>query len=172
MADVTETNTNTNTNTNTENTPETPTEQPTEQPTEPTTAQRTYSYDPSKICDGGVDQMRFELGDTIVDMGDIQRPLCDEEYAAMIGSTSSWKRAKLKCLKAILMKFAYEVNTSTDGLSYSLSDRFDRWKAMYDDLKKKAEAAVPVCNPNALGGKDGEDMYFHYDMLSNPNKYR
>lgn len=162
MADVTET------NTNTENTPETPTEQP----TEPTTAQRTYSYDPSKICDGGVDQMRFELGDTIVDMGDIQSPLCDEEYAAMIGSTSSWKRAKLKCLKAILMKFAYEVNTSTDGLSYSLSDRFDRWKAMYDDLKKKAEAAVPVCNPNALGGKDGEDMYFHYDMLSNPNKYR
>lgn len=164
MADVTET----NTNTNTENTPETPTEQP----TEPTTAQRTYSYDPSKICDGGVDQMRFELGDTIVDMGDIQSPLCDEEYAAMIGSTSSWKRAKLKCLKAILMKFAYEVNTSTDGLSYSLSDRFDRWKAMYDDLKKKAEAAVPVCNPNALGGKDGEDMYFYYDMLSNPNKYR
>lgn len=164
MADVTET----NTNTNTENTPETPTEQP----TEPTTAQRTYSYDPSKICDGGVDQMRFELGDTIVDMGDILSPLCDEEYAAMIGSTSSWKKAKLKCLKAILMKFAYEVNTSTDGLSYSLSDRFDRWKAMYDDLKKKAEAAVPVCNPNALGGKDGEDMYFHYDMLSNPNKYR
>lgn len=172
MADVTETNTNTNTNTNTENTPETPTEQPTEQPTEPTTAQRTYSYDPSKICDGGVDQMRFELGDTIVDMGDILSPLCDEEYAAMIGSTSSWKKAKLKCLKSILMKFAYEVNTSTDGLSYSLSDRFDRWKAMYDDLKKKAEAAVPVCNPNALGGKNGEDMYFHYDMLSNPNKYR
>lgn len=164
MADVTET----NTNTNTENTPETPTEQP----TEPTTVQRTYSYDPSKICDNGVDQMRFELGDTIVDMGDILSPLCDEEYAAMIGSTSSWKKAKLKCLKAILMKFAYEVNTSTDGLSYSLSDRFDRWKAMYDDLKKKTDAAVPVCNPNALGGKNGEDMYFHYDMLSNPNKYR
>lgn len=160
----------------TEITPDNTTETPTETPTEPTptntTAQRTYSYDPSKICDNGVDQMRFELGDTIVDMGDILSPLCDEEYAAMIGSNSSWKKAKLKCLKAILMKFAYEVNTSTDGLSYSLSDRFDRWKAMYDDLKKKADAAVPICNPNALGGKNGEDMYFHYDMLSNPNKYR
>lgn len=140
-------------------------------PTE-NTVQKTYSYDPSKICDSGVDQMRFELGDTIVDLGAIQSPLCDEEYAAMIGSTSSWKRAKLKCLKAILMKFAYEVNTSTDGLSYSLGDRYDRWKSMYDDLKKKAEAAVPICDPKSLGGMNGDDMYFHYDMLSNPNKYR
>lgn len=151
---------------------ETPTKEPTETPTEPTTPQRTYSYDPTKICDNGVDQMRFELGDTIVDLGDVQSPLCDEEYAAMIGSTTSWKRAKLKCLKAIVMKMAYEVNTSTDGLSYSLNDRYDRWKAMYDDLKKDAQAAVPICNPNALGGKNGEDMYFHYDMLSNPNKFR
>lgn len=158
--------------TTTEVTPDITTETPTETPTEPTTPQRTYSYDPTKICDNGVDQMRFELGDTIVDLGEVQSPLCNEEYDAMIGSTSSWKRAKLKCLKAILMKFAYEVNTSTDGLSYSLNDRYDRWKAMYDDLKKDTQAAVPICNPNALGGKNGEDMYFHYDMLSNPNKYR
>lgn len=164
MDDVTEVTTDTTT--------DTPTEKPTEQPTEPTTSKRTYSYDPSKICDKGVDQMRFELGDTIVDLGDVTCPLCDEEYAAMIGSTSSWKKAKVKCLKAIVMKMAYEVNTSTDGLSYSLSERYERWKAMYDDLKKDAQAAVPICNPNALGGRNGEDMYFHYDMLSNPNKFR
>lgn len=156
----------------TEPTTETPTETPTEETTEPTTPNRTYSYDPSKICDNGVDQMRFELGDTIVDLGEVTSPLCDEEYVAMINSCSTWKKAKLKCLKAIVMKFAYEVNTSTDGLSYSLNDRYPRWKAMYDDLKKEVQAAVPICNPNALGGKNGEDMYFHYDMLSNPNKYR
>ena len=172
MDDVTELTPDTNTETPTEEPTDNPTEQPTEPTTPETTVQRTYSYDPSKICDGGVDQMRFELGDTIVDLGEVQSPLCDEEYAAIIGSNSSWKKAKLKCLKAIIMKFAYEVNTSTDGLSYSLSDRYDRWKAMYDDLKKKTQAAVPICNPNALGGKNGEDMYFHYDMLSNPNKYR
>lgn len=151
----------------TDTTPDISTEQPTE-----TTAQRTYSYNPSKICDGGVDQMRFELGDTIVDLGEVTSPLCDEEYAAMIGSTPLWKKAKMKCLKAIMMKFSYEVNTSTDGLSYSLNDRYPRWKAMYDEIKKDTQVAVPSCNQNALGGKNGGDMYFHYDMLSNPNRFR
>lgn len=168
MDDVTEV----TTEFNADETPDTTTETPTEITTEPTTVQRTYSYNPANICAGGVDQMRFELGDTITDMGEITSPLCNEEYQAMIDSTSNWKKAKLKCLKAIIMKMAYEVNTSTDGLSYSLSDRYERWKAMYDDLKKDAQAAVPICNPNALGGKNGEDMYFHYDMLSNPDRFR
>lgn len=164
MDDVTEV----TTESTTEQTPDTSTEVT----TEPTTPQRTYSYNPANICDSGVDQMRFELGDTIVDLGEVTSPLCDEEYQAIINSTPKWKKAKLKCLKAIVMKMAYEVNTSTDGLSYSLSDRYERWKAMYDELKKDTQVAVPICNPNALGGKNGEDMYFHYDMLSNPLKYR
>ena len=101
----------------------------------------TYSYDPTKITDGGVDQMRFELGDTVLDMEGITSPLCDEEYAAIIKKYGeSWKRAKYECLKAICMKMSYEVNTSVGGLSYSLSERYDRFKAMMDAAKKELSA--------------------------------
>lgn len=44
----------------------------------------TFSYDPTKIMDGGVDQMRFELGDTVTDMGGVSSPLCNEEYEAIL----------------------------------------------------------------------------------------
>ena len=44
----------------------------------------TYSYSPEKCQDGGVDQMRFELGDTVTDMDAATSALSDEEYAAII----------------------------------------------------------------------------------------
>ena len=43
-----------------------------------------YTYDPTRITEGGIDQMRFELGDTVVDMDAAASPLCDEEYGAII----------------------------------------------------------------------------------------
>ena len=43
-----------------------------------------YTYDPTRITEGGVDQMRFELGDTVVDLDTITSPLCDEEYEAIL----------------------------------------------------------------------------------------
>ena len=56
----------------------------------------TYTYDPSQIS-GGVNRMRFELGDTIVEGGKATAALCDEEYAQMISEhPTNWKRAKLK----------------------------------------------------------------------------
>ncbi len=134
----------------------------------------TYSYNPTKITEGGVDQMRFELGDTVVDMADKTCPLCDEEYQAIIRKYGkSWKRAKYECLNAICMKLSFEVDTSVGGLSYSLSQRFERWKQMRDAAKKELAAihGVPrVGNPGSLMPHDGTP-YFYNDMQANRRKF-
>ena len=44
----------------------------------------TYTYDPLKIKDRGKDQMRFEIGDTLVDGGADTCALSDEEYEGML----------------------------------------------------------------------------------------
>lgn len=134
----------------------------------------TYSYDPTQITAQGVDQMRFELGDTIVDMNGISSPLCNEEYNAIIEKHGhSWKMARYVCLKAIVMKLSYEVNTSVGGLSYSLSERYERWKKMLDDEKQdlRATANVPrVGNPSSLS-PHGRTPYFYNDMQANHRKF-
>ena len=130
----------------------------------------TYSYEPSKIYDGSVNQMRFELQDNIIEGEGITCALCDEEYTAIIEHEKGWKRAKLKCLKSIITKFAYEVNTSTDGLSYSLAERYERWKAMYDDLKKETLMAIPTCDHKSLGHRPGRPPYFYEDLHTNIRK--
>lgn len=134
----------------------------------------TYSYDPAKITDGGLDQMRFELGDTVLDMEGITSPLCDEEYNAILGKYGkNWRKAKLKCLEAIVMKLSYEVDTSVGGLSYQLSERFERWKKMLDEAKKEAAArsGVPTAgNPESLMPHGGTP-YFYNDMQTNPRKF-
>ena len=133
-----------------------------------------YTYDPTKITENGLDQMRFELGDTVVDMGAISSPLCDEEYNAILEKYGkSWKKAKLKCLEAIVMKLSYEVNTSVAGLSYSLTERYERWKQLLDEAKKDAAAiaSVPrVGNPGSLMPHGGTP-YFYNDMQANHRKF-
>lgn len=134
----------------------------------------TYTYDPAKITDHGLDQMRFELGDTIIDMQGITSPLCDEEYTAILTKYGkNWRKAKIKCLEAIVMKFAYEVNTSVGGLSYSLDERFKRWKQMLDDEKKgaKAIANVPRAGDPASLMPHGGTPYFYNDMQANKRKF-
>lgn len=134
----------------------------------------TYSYDPTRITDGGSDQMRFELGDTVVDMEGVTSPLCDEEYQAIISKYGrSWKRAKYECLNAICMKLAYEVDTSVGGLSYSLSERYERFSKMKDAAKKELAGVlgVPrVGNPGSLMPHDGTP-YFYNDMQANRRKF-
>lgn len=133
-----------------------------------------YSYDPTKITEKGLHQMRFELGDTVVDMEGITSPLCDEEYTAILTKYGkNWRLAKLKCLEAIVMKLSYEVDTSIGGLSYSLNQRFERWKKMLDDAKKEAKAiaGVPVAGfPGSLI-PHGNTPYFYNDMQANRRKY-
>lgn len=125
-----------------------------------------YSYDPLKIKDEGSDQMRFELGDTEISGGSQTCALCDEEYKVLIEQESSWKKAKKACLKAILSRFAHEVDFSIDGMSFQLSQRYDRWKAEYEKLVKSDQ--LPSVDP-AVFGKDGQgDHYFYYGMCDNP----
>lgn len=133
-----------------------------------------YTYDPSRITEGGLDQMRFELGDTVVDMGGITSPLCDEEYMAIIGKYGSkWRKAKIKCLEAICMKLSYEVDTSVGGLSYSLNQRFERWKKMLEEEKKEAAAlnGVPTAGNAGSLMPNGGTPYFYNDMQANRRKF-
>lgn len=134
----------------------------------------TYSYDPSKSQDGGLNQMRFELGDTIIDLEEITSPLCDEEYQAILNKYgNSWRMAKYKLLEAIMMKLSFEVDTSVDGLSYSLNQRYERWKKLYDDAKKDniAVAGVPRAgDPGSLMPHHGTP-YFYDDMQANIRKF-
>lgn len=118
---------------------------------------KTYSYNPANIADNGVDRMRFELGDTSVDGGEETCALCDEEYQAIIDSSDKgFEYAKYKCLKAIVMKLSYEVDFSADGMSVSLSQRFPRWKEMFDkeDQKYKYVNVAPsFLGGNSISGK-------------------
>lgn len=110
---------------------------------------QTFSYDPTKITDNGIHQMRFELGDTVTDMGGISAALCDEEYQAIIDQHGkSWRKAKFMCLRAIVMKLSFEVDTRVDGLSYSLSQRYERWKKMLEEAEAELKAmnGLPIAN--------------------------
>jgi hypothetical protein len=134
----------------------------------------TYSYDPSKITEGGLDQMRFELGDTVIDMEGITSPLCNEEYQAILSKYGdNWRRAKYECVRAICMKLSFEVDTSVGGLSYSLRPRYERWKQMESELKKELAArhGVPRAgNPESLMPHGGTP-YFYNDMQANRRKF-
>ena len=135
-----------------------------------------YTYDPTKITQGGVDQMRFELGDTVVDMQGISSPLCDEEYQAIINKDgANWKLARLHCLEAIVMKLAYEVDTSVGGLSYSLTQRFDRWKTMMEEDKKIMAGLYGVPTPGDPNSLSPHGLtrtpYYYNDMQANIRKY-
>ena len=133
-----------------------------------------YSYDPTKITEGGKDQMRFELGDTVVENGALTCALCDEEYTAILDKYgSNWKVATFHCLSAIVQKLSFEVDTTVDGLHYSLSQRFERWKKMKDDAEKKLKSAasVPRVGNEASLMPHGGTPYFYNDMQANRRKF-
>lgn len=131
----------------------------------------TYTYDPSKMQDGGKDQMRFELQDIAVGGAQETCVLSDQEYDALLAKNAEegggWKAAKYKCLCAIVMRMAYEVDFSADGLSLSLSQRYDRWKELKHELE--GEMQYIAANPLALG-KNAPDggHYFYNGMNDNP----
>lgn len=130
----------------------------------------TYSYDPTQIRARGKDQMRFELGDTQTEGGADTCALADEEYEAVLEGLKSgkkaWLYAKLAVLEAILFKMSYQVDTRIDVLQYSFGDRAERWRKMYDDLKKQtlATASIPTLAPSIAK----TPPYFHKGMEENP----
>jgi len=127
-----------------------------------------YSYDPTKIGESGVDRMRFELGDTQFNPAELTAALADEEYSAVISANEGWKKAKFKCLEAILMKFAHQTDMRSGPVSYDFSERVKFWKDMYDDMKGSVSANTA---PLIFGGCASGEMYFHEDMQRNPRRY-
>lgn len=108
----------------------------------------TYSYDPSLICEGGLHQMRFQLGDTCVRDGDLGCALCDEEYNAVLSSLPSpftykeWLTCKISLVEGILHKLAFQVDTKIDVLEYDLSSRVAHWESVYSQLKEEESVTV------------------------------
>lgn len=134
-----------------------------------------YSYDPSKICGEGVDRMRFELGDTCVEGKERTCALCDEEYAAVIGAKTSWKRAKYKCLEAIAAKMAYEVDYSVSEMSTSMSQRYERWRQMYLEMKSELKCSDFGTGWTSQGfplrSEQEGSHYFTFGMHDNPRAW-
>lgn len=130
----------------------------------------TYSYDPTQIRARGKDQMRFELGDTQTEGGADTCALADEEYEAVLAGLKAgkkaWLYAKLAVLEAILFKLSYQVDTRIDVLQYGFGDRVERWRKMYEDLKKQtlATASIPTLAPSIAE----TPPYFHKGMEENP----
>lgn len=127
----------------------------------------TYSYDPSKLADPGVDLMRLELGDTFIAGGKDTCALCDEEYAAIISKhPESWNNAKYACVSAIVNKLAFQNDYSAGGMSMSLSQRFKQWQQLKQEMTKTMAAGVPVVDfKNAAGIQSPSELhYFTFGM--------
>lgn len=129
-------------------------------------AEKTYTYDPSKISEKGKDRMRFELGDTMVEGGAETAALTDEEINAVLALyPSRWKKAKLALVESLCRRFSYEVDTDVGPLSLGLQGRAEAWRAMYEELKASiGNFAAPSANPAAIGGRP----YFYAGMMDNP----
>lgn len=132
---------------------------------------RSYNYDPSKIAVSGVDKMRFELGDTMTEGEAETCALCDEEYAAIIASARTWKRAKLHCLESIMHRFGYEVNTTVGPMKLELQARAEFWKKLYDKLKAECPDGTTVPGMGKASPESGKDggHYFYGGMHDNEN---
>ena len=78
---------------------------------------KSYTYNPSNVGVYGIDRMRFELGDVMVEGRELTSALCDEEYGAVIPekvhTKRQWKKATLACLERIVRRFSYESDTQT-----------------------------------------------------------
>ena len=100
----------------------------------------TYSYDPTKINEFGVDRMRFELGDVLVLEGAKTAYLSDSEYLAVLESSKSWRRAKFRLIETLLRRFSYETDTKVDSVEFKLSQRVDEWRREYNRLRTEVDA--------------------------------
>lgn len=126
-----------------------------------------YTYNPTKIREHGLDRMRFELGDTMVEGLSDTAALVDEEILAAIDTyPKSWKKAKLMLLESLCRRFAYEVDTKTGPLWLYMQERAKLWRADYEKLKK--EVSAESCNiPMHGNGGQYKPPYFYTDMQRN-----
>ena len=131
-------------------------------------AKRTYTYEPGNLKELGIDRMRFELGDTMVEGGSDTTALTDEELQAAIELyPNSWKKAKLMLLESLCRRFAYEVDTKTGPLWLYLQERAKLWRTDYETLKKEVSmesCRIPKIRDQAERGKP---PYFYAGMQRN-----
>lgn len=128
-----------------------------------------YTYNPAQIASLGLDRMRFELGDVMVEGGADTSALSDEEILAVLqekNTPEQWKHAKLMLVESVCRRFAYEVDTRTDKISLDLSQRAKLWNKLYEELKAEVKAEdihIPIsCNEN-----QGHKPYFYTGMMQN-----
>ncbi len=131
-------------------------------------AKGSYTYDPGKIAEHGMDRMRFELGDTMVEGLSDTTALTDEEIRAAIEVyPKSWKRAKLMLLESLCRRFAYEVDTKTGPLWLYMQERAKLWRQDYDSLKKEVAAEACSIPPQFADRTYNKPPYFYTGMLGN-----
>lgn len=131
-------------------------------------ARGSYTYSPGKITEPGMDRMRFELGDTMVEGLSDTTALTDEEIQAAIEvHPKSWKRAKLMLLESLCRRFAYEVDTKTGPLWLYMQERAKLWRQDYDSLKKEVAAEACSIPPQFADGAYNKPPYFYTGMLGN-----
>lgn len=99
-----------------------------------------YSYNPALSADGGLNQMRFEIGDCLVQEAEKTAYLTDMEIIEAIATSTSWRRAKLRLVESLLFRFAYEVTTEIREAKWQLSDRVDFWEKLRKRLKDEIDA--------------------------------
>lgn len=113
-----------------------------------------FSYDPSKIGERGLDRMRFELGDVFVEEPEKSAYLSDDEILAVLESSTTWKRAKLRLIETLLRRFSYEVDTKVAEADWKLHQRVAEWKAEYSRLKSEVDAEeISSSGAIKIGGK-------------------
>lgn len=123
-----------------------------------------YSYNPTQINDGWLNQMRFELGDTFVMEPEKTAYLSDEEYVAALKGSKTWRRAKFRCVETLLRRFSYEVDTKVQNAEWKLSDRLDEWRRLYNQLKGGLEAEEITGGLNGLAGASRRPPIFRVGM--------
>lgn len=129
---------------------------------------RTYTYEPGNLKKFGIDRMRFELGDTMVEGGSDTTALTNEELQAAIELyPNSWKKAKLMLLESLCRRFAYEVDTKTGSLWLYLQERAKLWRTDYEMLKK--EVSMESCHIPKMKdqAERGKPPYFYAGMQRN-----
>ena len=115
----------------------------------------TYSYDPTKISDGGLNEVRFALGDVFVETPERDAYLSDEEILEAIASSKSLKRAELKLVESLLARFSYEVDEKIREAEWKLSDRIKNWEALRKRLKGETDSEE-ILSGGAFGLKNSK----------------
>ena len=90
--------------------------------------------------------------------------LSDEEIVAVLESSKTWRRAKFRLVESLLRRFSYEVDTKIQNAEWSMSDRVDEWRRLYNQLKGELEAEELAESNFGFTGKKGRPPVFNIGM--------